>query len=270
MAIEPRKPWFRIWMVALILIAAGVAMIVKVPTHPLAAAFGDAVLIAGILALGVDPLLKRDLLREASRGIFIHLLGFEHHPQVKDKLKQLIFETKLIRTQLRNVLTIEPREDGAFMVTVEYESEIINPTATPVKFQPYGEWDMGHKPKVERMAFTSSDGKVAWTEKDVKLTELEPGVQTAKPHKVEIQPDSKGISYRGSGRYQILCKHAYMFQYMGLPTLNASFRVNAPEEYEVTATKADIETDRYWEYTTIKMVGDHITIRWRKRGGEWL
>jgi hypothetical protein len=259
----------RIWMVAVVMIAAGVILMWRLPDHRLVLGLSEALIIAGLLALIVDPLLKRNLLVEASKGIFIHLLGFEHHPQVKDKLKEIVFKTTILRTRLQTVLTVEPQADG-FLLTVEYESDLINPTNTPISYEPSIEWDMAHKPQLPRMSLTSSDGEVKWTLRDVVLEENEPGVQEAKPRRVRLQPSSKGVTYHGSGTYKIFTKHGYFITYTGLPTLKTCTRVNIPDDYELSATRADVKNDNYWEWNNIQMLGDHTTIRWRKRGGEWL
>jgi hypothetical protein len=270
MTAEAEQRWFRIWMVALLMIVAAIALMHFFPANRFASSAGDALMIAGILALVVDPLLKRDLLTEASRGIFFHILGFDHHPQVKDKLKEIVYGTKLLRTKLHNTVTVEPKDDG-FLVTVDYESEILNSTNLPVNYEPSIDWDMAHKPEMLRMSFTSSDGKVKWTEKCVPLEEMEPGVQKASPHRVTLQPNSRGgIVYRGSGTFRVFTKHAYVITYTGIPTLQTSTRAIVPDGYEVSATKADIQNDNYWEWNNIRMPGYHTTVRWRKRGGEWL
>lgn len=85
----------------------------RFPVNRFVSSAAEALLIAGLSALGVDPLLKRDLLREASQGIFKHMLGFEHLPEVKDKLEQSVRETKLIRKSIDLRCEIEPR-DGHF------------------------------------------------------------------------------------------------------------------------------------------------------------
>lgn len=269
MEAEPPKPWFRIWMLALLLIAIASVMMFRFRDNRFASSTADALLIAAVLALGVDPLLKRDLLREASRGIFFHILGFEHHPQVKDKLRDIVYGTKLLRTKVHQNLLIEPVRDG-FSITVDYETEIVNSTNIPVSYEPAIDWDMAHKPEVLRMSLTSNDGKVSWTEKNLALREDEPGVQIAKPHRVRLQPASKGVVYQGSGRYKIFTKHGYFITYSGLPTLQTSTRVAIPEEYEVSATKADVCNENYWQWDELQMRGDHTTIRWRKKGGDWL
>lgn len=269
METEPPKHWFRMWMLALLLILAGLAMVKWLPDSRIVSTAADALLIAGILTLGVDPLLKRDLLRDAAQGIFFHVFGFDQHPQVKDKLREIVYDTKLLRTKLSTVLTVEPVPDG-FWLTVDYESEIINSTNTPVNYEPSIDWDMAHKPEVLRMAFTSSDGRIKWTEKRLTLEQYEPGVQKAKPHRVKLQPSRKGVSYHGSGTYRIFTKHGYFITYTGLPTLQTCTRVVIPDGYEVSATKADVCNEKYWQWDEIQIRGDHTSIRWRKKDGEWL
>ena len=270
MTIAPTNSWFKSWMLAVLLIVVGFAMMWRLSNYRIASTAADAFVIAGILALTVDYFLKRDLLTEASRGIFVHLLGFEHHPQVKEKLKEIVFETKILRTQCRMVLTVEPRVEGDFVLTLDYDSEIINPTATPVDFQPFAEWDAAHKPEHLRMQFMSTDGKIAWTDKNVKLVESEPGVLVTKVRKVQLQPQSKGVTYHGSGTYKIISKHGYFITHMGMPTLNLSIRLIIPDGYVASASRSDVHTDNYWEYNNIRMTGEHITVRWRKSDGEWL
>lgn len=270
MTTEPPEHWFRIWMLALILIAIGVVLMWKLPGNHFASSAADAVLIAGVLALGVDPLLKRDLLVQASRGIFVHLLGFEHHPQVKEKLQQIIYETKLLREELRETILIEPYDEG-FWVTASYESDIINPTHSKVSITPNIVWDMAHKPQAISMSFTSTDGTVNWTSNNVPTKELQPGLLTAEGQRIECRPTATGVKYRGAGTYKILARHGYFMIIIGAaPTLRTFVRVEAPDGYEVSATAADVRNDNYFEYNAIRMPGDHITIRWRKKGGEWL
>jgi hypothetical protein len=266
---EAPKNWFRTWMLALLLILAGIAMIKWLPDNRVVSTAADALLIAGILTLGVDPFLKRDLLTEASRGIFFHILGFEHHPQVKAKLQDIVYGTRLLRTKAHTIVSVAPQADG-FLLTIDYETEIVNPTPAKVDYEPRIEWDMAHKPEVLRMSLTSADGKVKWTETNVQLNEFEPGVQQAKPHLVRLLPSTKCAVYRGSGTYRIFTKHGYLITYTGIPTLLTSTRVVIPDGYEVSATKADVYNDHYWEWSSLQMRGDHTTIRWRKIGGEWL
>jgi hypothetical protein len=263
--------WIRIWMVAILLVALALFLMWRFESNHVVSTLADAMFIAGILALVVDPLLKRDLLAEASRGIFVHLLGFEHHPQVKDKLREIIFDTKLLRESLDIRCSFEPIGDNRFSVTVEYDTEIINPTNIPVPYHPYIAWDRGHDVELLRMSFTSSDDKIKWDEKNVVLKESKEqlGVWEAKIKKVDIKPRVSKVTYRGSGVYRVQVGHPYYSLYMGLPTLRASIRVTPPTGYVVSATPADARNGNYFEYTSIRMKSDHLTIRWKREDETW-
>jgi hypothetical protein len=270
MIAEPAKPWFRMWMLAVLLIVSGIAALKYLPKNRVISTAADAVLIAGILALVVDPILKRDLLREASMGIFKHILGFEHLPEVKDKLQQIVTETKLIRKTFDLRCEIEPR-DGYFEFTVEYDSEMLNPTHSVVDYTPFMEFDAAHKLEVEWMSFTSSDRKIKWAVKHPQPKQEEPGVDMVKGRKFAIQPEKNGVTYKGAGKYKIQLRNGYSQFYAGLPTLHTRLRVlKIPPAYMVSATPASVEIENDWQYDKLQMIGDHITVRWRERNGEWL
>lgn len=268
MTATSRFPWLRTWMAALALIAAASILTWRLGEFHLISALADALFVAGLLTLLVEPLFRREFLAEASRGIFIHLLGFEHRPEVKEKLKEIVFNTKVLRKNFDVRCAVEPR-DGYFEATVEYDSEIINPTHAPAEFTPYVEFDMAKKVEILSLSFTSSDGKCKWHGVP-KREELEPGVETFRARTFSVQPESKGVTYRGNCRYRILLRHGYEMFYMAVPTLHMTLRASAPDDYEVSATPATVDNVGYWQYDAIQMVGDHVTVRWRKRGGDWL
>jgi hypothetical protein len=78
------------------LLAVGLILRFILPWH-FWQSLGEATIIAAILILFVDPMIKGRLLREASQGIFHYLLGFDHRPEIKERLKTLVFDTKLFR-----------------------------------------------------------------------------------------------------------------------------------------------------------------------------
>jgi hypothetical protein len=89
----------------------------------LAGAFGEALLIAGLLAMLVDPFLKARLLREASRNLFEHIIGFDHEPEIKQRLRDIVFQTKLYRTNSRISFAVAADAENtvSIQLTLEYE-----------------------------------------------------------------------------------------------------------------------------------------------------
>lgn len=244
----------------LMVIALGIILIWRFQEHYVIRGLAEAFIIAGLLALIVDPYLKRDLLQEASRGIFVHLLGFEHRPEVKDKIKEIVFETKLLRKTADLRCVAEERSDGFFNFTVEYDSEFLNPTNIPVEYVPWMEFDKAHKLEIIEMSFTSSDGKYKWHGKP-EPKEKEPGVESVEGKKFTIQPESNGITYKGHSKYRILLRHGYCIFYAGRPTLRTTVHATIPVGYEVSATPATVENVNYWQYDSLQMKGDHVTLR---------
>jgi hypothetical protein len=77
----------------------------------LSAAF-EALLIAAILALTVDPFLKREFFREASADIFLFWLGYSLPHQINDFLHSFVSETKLLRRDCVLCWTVEEQPNG--------------------------------------------------------------------------------------------------------------------------------------------------------------
>jgi hypothetical protein len=103
---------FPIWIIAILLVLVGAALLWWSPEVTFRHGLGEAVLIAGVLSLVVDPFLKRDLQREASLDIFHHMLGFDQQPEIKDRLKDLICKTVLYRRDFDLVFTILQQWQG--------------------------------------------------------------------------------------------------------------------------------------------------------------
>ncbi len=265
-----KEGWFRIWMLAILLVITGGLIMRYLPECRVANKAADALVIAGVLALGVDPLLKRALLAEASKGIFIHLLGFEHRPEVKEKIKEIVFETKLIRKYADFRCNVEEKDGGGFTITVEYDTEIVNPTHVPVEYKPWLDFDMAHNPEVLQMSLTSSDGKYSWNDVP-KPKETEPGVIAFEGKKFLIAPETNGITYLTHVIFKIRTGLGYEQFHFGKPTLKATLRVALPEGYEASMSPPATSTnENFWQFDTIQMPGDHVTLRWRRRGGAWI
>ena len=83
--------------ISLVLGAIGIWLVWEFPPGYFRYSIGEAAVIAALLMLLVDPFLKARLLKEAARDIFEYLLGFDQQPQLKERLKRSVFDTKLFR-----------------------------------------------------------------------------------------------------------------------------------------------------------------------------
>ncbi len=73
-----------------------------------------------------------------------------------------------------------------------------------------------------------------------------------------------------SAKYKLLLASGYHTFNMSMPTLRTTIKATAPDNYELAASRADVENINYWQYDSILMRGDHVILRWHKRGEEWL
>lgn len=80
----------------------------------------EAVIIASILTITVDPFLKRRLIKEASRDIFYHLLGFELPTEVRETLGEFISKTKDYRKDVRIDVNLTRNSLGVLVDGNEY------------------------------------------------------------------------------------------------------------------------------------------------------
>jgi hypothetical protein len=93
------------------LVLAGIILLGG-PHSTLLTPIGEALLIAGLLALIVDPVVKRHLLKEASKGIFHYMVGFDQRPEIRERLKTIVFNTKLYREGYEIKCRIERQVGG--------------------------------------------------------------------------------------------------------------------------------------------------------------
>ena len=88
----------------------------------------DALVIAAILKLTVDPILKRELERNAAEDVFSYIFGYSLPPQLRLFVNDLILETKIARSQCRLHWHIAPKSGSPTRVEVTLEASffIIN------------------------------------------------------------------------------------------------------------------------------------------------
>jgi hypothetical protein len=69
----------------------------------------DALVIAAILKLTVDPILKRELAKDAARDVFLYAFGYSLPGQLRSFVNDLVLETKIVRRQCHLHWQISPK-----------------------------------------------------------------------------------------------------------------------------------------------------------------
>jgi hypothetical protein len=245
------------------LLLVGLVMRLLVPWH-FWQALGEATIIAAILILFVDPMLKGRLLREASQGIFHYLLGYDQQPEIKERLRSLVFGTKLFRKNFYLKCVLIP-ESGSMRLDMDVSFEVFNPTDEGQTYTHATQFEKVEHPKSYVMALISEAGSysknnVPFNPKDGDIEVLE-----AKAGPINIEPDSKKISYRFSHKlslsYPLEFFHAI---HVGTPTIGMTLEVVPPKGFRVTASQTPTCTDNIWQYDGLFMPGDHKDFRWER------
>ena len=253
-----------VWPLGVVLTFAGAALLRLSPIASFRHSFGEATVIAGILALGVDPFLKRSLLKEASEGIFHHLVGFDQQPEIKDRLKQLVFNTVLFRRDFRINFALSPLEGGKIRCSVNHVGELVNPSNYPQEFRQYLNLEKSLNPSTCGVSLLSSEEKY-----DVSaLTEKrdEPGVLECSGPRVRIKPSKAGVRYYISAHYCYEFPDTFYYTlHFAYPTIGVLLTVDAPPNFDISASPTLITNGHSWEYRGLFMAQEYLTVRWSRK-----
>jgi hypothetical protein len=224
----------------------------------------EAIFVAGSLTITVDPFLKRKLLREASKDIFHHLLGFDLPTEIRSTLKEFLLGTKSYREDTE----IEARaelKDKIVLLTVSVRSKVI--AASDVKYRPYVAFEQSEHPRLLQVSVTANNPKLNsnLTMGDLVLSAKsdEPMVIEWKGREIKLH---KGDSISTYVRFSIEGMHEDFWVYFfGAPAIYPKVRLSASPELDVSASLADQMNGNEYLYKKVFVTGDHIQIRWKPK-----
>jgi len=249
--------------ISLVLGAVGGLLVWKFPADYFLHSIGEAAVIAALLMLLVDPFLKARLLKEAARDIFEYLLGFAHQPQLRERLRRLVFDTKLFRKNFNARYKLIPQADF-IQIDMEFDFELVNPTQETLEFEYKIDFEQAENPRLDSLTLISSEKSYEWRP-TLQSKEDEPSVLQGFADPVKIHPASKGISYRFGGRCAVSYPLSFYYaQHFGYPTIGVTVTIEHPQTLEVDAAPTPAHEGSVWRYERLFMPGDHINIRWRQ------
>ena len=229
---------------------------------PIGHEISEAVLIAGLLSITVDPFLKSRFVREVSKDIFHHLLGFELPVQIRERLRDIILETNLYRKDMRIVCTFTEME-GQLHIDFETSYELINPTHKILKFRQRLDFEKAENAQLKLIS--CNQAKKDYGEVPTLKLNDETDLFEYAGKELRIEPsESTGKRYQFSADYSIdgfpvPGFYTQMFKY---PTVGVTVRVrNVPASLRISSDIGN-ETDHQWISERLFMPGDHFNIRW--------
>ena len=130
----------RVLALGLVFLAAGIY--IRWATWPgkwgeLLGASCDALLIAAFLSVAVDPILKRELVTDASQDIFLYAFGYSLPEELRTFMNNLLVKTKFVRRgcHLKWHLAPTPENSGKVAVNLDASFYIVNFSDEDVDYQ---------------------------------------------------------------------------------------------------------------------------------------
>jgi hypothetical protein len=230
--------------------------------HPI----GESLVVAGVLVLLIDPFLKERLLKEASKGIFHYLLGFDQEPEIQERLKELVFKTTLLRRNY-NIKCVLIPENDRMRLDMDVSFEVFNPTTEGQKYIHAAQFEKVEQPKSRGMSLISEAR--SYCKKDVPFEPRKDDVEVLESNagSLNIEPSSKKISYKFSTKVSLLYPLEFFHAiHVGTPTIGMHVEVIPPEGFRVTAAhfKNMDHIGNIWDYRDLFMPGEHVNIRWER------
>jgi hypothetical protein len=228
--------------------------------HPV----GESLIVAGVLVLLIDPFLKERLLHEASKGIFHYLLGFDQQPEIKKRLKELVFDTKLFRRNY-NVRCVFVPENDKMRLDMDVSFEVFNPTSEVQDYTHAAQFERVEHPKSRGMFLISEAGSYSKNDVPFKPKDDDIEVLETKAETVKIKPSNKDISYRFSTKFSLIYPLEFFHAvHVGTPTIGMRVEVVPPEGFRITASQTPTCAENIWQYNQLFMPGEHVDIRWER------
>ena len=220
----------------------------------------EALLIAGILTCTVDPFLKRRIIKESAKDIFQHLMGFDLPADIREKLRQLVVETKSYRTNMRISVALAKNSEGV-LVDIKINSTVTAASNTEYRQGLSGE----NKERIELLeasVTSNSNPALSYAIKDGKCNQNpdEPGVFEWKGKRLKLKKGDVVTSYIHYTVQKELSD--FYILYFGAPVISPTLYILEHPGLEAHASKADQQNGAEYSYQRVFLVGDHLNVRW--------
>jgi hypothetical protein len=218
----------------------------------------EAVLIAGILTVTVDPYLKSRLLREASHDVFHHLLGFDLPLEIRDRLKEIVLKTNLYRKDMTARCTFEETTQGV-KIRFEMRYEVINPTNNSLKFHQHFGFLRSENPRLESISCTEA-GESYGRQAALRLTE-DGWEYDSRPIKIEPRSKTKKRYWFNADYTVELPSPGFYVHTFANPTIGFTLSAKVSASLTVRSNTGTRKGDQ-WINEGLFMDRDHIDIEW--------
>jgi hypothetical protein len=262
---EPSNGW-KDWVgvgIGLLLVAIGIIGIIFCPNE-VGVRFSEAAFIAGVLTVAVDPFLKRRLLKEASKDIFHHLLGFDLPLEIRETLREFLEKNKYYQRNALIEARAETRDNDTVEIHWSLNSEII--AVAPSKYRQNISFEEAEHGRIEQASITfANHPEWNYSEPSPALTPIraEPMVLEWYGNEINLK---KGDTLRVSATFVTRGpKTGFSVLNFGAPSIHPRVRVESSNDLEISASLSDQRNGNEYIYQKTFVRGDHIQVRWKPK-----
>lgn len=229
-------------------------------------ALGDALVIAGVLGLFVEPFLKRKLLKEAAEGVFEYILGFDLEPAIRERLKQIAFGQSLYIRDPHLLFVLERSSQNSIQISCTVDFELRNASPNTVAYTQSFIADRADFTEVQEFSLEPNHNSIGYvlvpirrndpTDQDTEIWESQKTLQ--------IMPHIEGATrYRLGLKFKITASDDFYYNYVSArPMIGATVRILAPAEFSASVGSPAMQKGDQWYFPGVVMNGEKITVRW--------
>ncbi len=252
----------------------------------------DALVIAAILKLTVDPILKRELAKDAAKDVFLYAFGYSLPGQLRSFVNDLVLETKIVRRQCNLHWQISPKDGDPKRVEVVLDASFYvtnySGSGLPYQHKVYSWKEDPEDPGCVRAMYCrakSHPKKSYHKEKPNELVQGEDGY--IRGERVELPPHTKEDEFRMGAVYYTEGARPGLDQFNIMePTMEITVTVTVDDQlgnltFSVTPDLSDSrESDNYilperspetrklecsWTLGRVFVTNERVLIRWKER-----
>jgi hypothetical protein len=252
------------WIMAAVLFSIGLWLKIRT-SWSIAPQIADALMIASILAVTVDPFLKNKLIDEFAEDVFEHMVGFSHEPEIKHKIREIAFGTHFYQRNYDLRCVVSPNTKGGVSIAASKKLQIINQDLEGHEFKPGWRFAIADNARACRITHLI-DGLENPHIETPDFSEKEIGYADGYAKPVKIAPERKGVESRFLAECIFDAPDDYYHpMYFQHPTIGVDITVEAPDGWRVwIGGQADESNRAAFHSDKLYMPLSKVEIHWRK------
>jgi len=231
------------------------------PLGELAVSFGHAFIIAAVLAAIVDPYLKSYFIREVTKNVYHHWIGYDLPEQIKENIKGLM-GTTIIRTDHRIHYRFENYDTEKIKGQVRLEYKVLNFGLHDETYQPELAVETIDNPVFQSVSCHSERDTYEINSPDLVPWRPEENVLQVDGKKLKISPNrDPGNACCITFKWEITVPKNYTDSWsMAHPTMGATVIGEVPQGFKFYVSGITPQGDK-WVITEMLMPGQSFRIR---------